>query len=535
MNQTEKKSLQSNDSLWKMADCHGVSRRTFLALLSSGSATAVLAACQGANTNTAIPQPQNASLKDTELIYASATALAKAIRTKQVSSVEVVQAYLQRIEAINPKLNAVVQLTAETALIQARELDFALARGEIKGPLHGVPFTVKDNIETAGVVCAAGTKGRATFAPEQDAPIVARLRAAGAILVGKTNMPELGVGVETDNLVYGRTNNPYNVERIAGGSSGGEAAIIAAGGSPPGVGNDSGGSIRSPAHFCGIAGLKPTSGRVPRTGQIPGFGGHLDSWYISGPLARFVEDLQLTLLMIVGVDGRDPAIVPTPLGDPHSVDLQHLRAAFYIRLPLTFGGTDQVVYPSPETVEIVTCAAKSLADAGLRVEEDMPPGIEHSWELWFRLAAADGASGLKTFLQQLGTTEFSPLMQDILDGWPAYALSTPELLGRIYQWDLFRSAMLSFMDKYDVLLSPVHADPAPPHGVSFKPATFPAFAYPMAYNLTGWPAAVVRAGTSPNGLPIGVQIVGRPWREDVVLAVAQHIETALGGWQRPPL
>jgi amidase len=177
-----------------------------------------------------------------ELIYASATALAKAIREKKVSAEEVVTAYLQRIEAINPTLNAVVQLTADTARAQAREADAALARGEAKGPLHGVPFTVKDNIETAGVICAVGTKGRAAFAPAQDATIVARLRAAGAIMLGKTNLPELGLAIETDNLVYGRTNNPYDLSRTPGGSGGGEAAIIAAGGSPLGLGNDLGGS-----------------------------------------------------------------------------------------------------------------------------------------------------------------------------------------------------------------------------------------------------------------------------------------------------
>lgn len=535
MKQAGKSKQQSLGSLWEAAARHGVSRRTFLALLSSGGATAVLAACQGANTSTALPQPQNTPLKDTELIYASATALAKAIRSKRVSSVEVVNAYVQRIETINPKLNAVVQLTAETALAQVRELDAALTRGEVKGPLHGVPFSVKDNIETAGLICTSGTKGRASFVPTQDAPIVARMRAAGAIMLGKTNLPELGLAVETDNLVYGRTNNPYDLSRIPGGSSGGEAALIAAGGSPLGLGNDGGGSIRSPCHFCGIAGIKPTSGRIPRTGHFPGFGGHMDAVWLSGPMARFVEDLQLTLPLMVGVDGRDPAIVPMPLGDPRVVELKHLKAAFYIQLPLTFGGVDQVVYPTPETVATVTRAAKALAEAGLQVEEAVPPGIEHSWELWFRLAAADGGAGLKAFLQQIGTAEPSPLMQAALEGWPAYTLSTTELLGRMYQWDMFRSAMLSFMDRYDVLLCPVNAEPAPHHGVSFNPTAFPAFAYPIAYNLTGWPAAVVRAGTSPEGLPIGVQIVGRLWREDIVLAVAQHLETALGGWQRPTI
>lgn len=227
---SEKSSASLHEPQPHPAAHHGVSRRTFLALLQSSGAAAALASCTSTETTPpATSSPALPSLKQGELIYASATTLAKAIRTKQVSSEEVVKAYVDRIEAVNPKLNAVVQFIAETALAQAREADAALAKGDGKGALHGVPFTVKDNIETAGVICAAGTKGRASFVPRQDAPIVARLRAAGAILLGKTNMPELGLGVETDNLLYGRTNNPYHPERIAGGSSGGEAAIIAAG------------------------------------------------------------------------------------------------------------------------------------------------------------------------------------------------------------------------------------------------------------------------------------------------------------------
>src|SRR5262245_57980307 len=230
------------------------------------------------------------------LIYASATALAQAIRSKKVSSEEVVNAYLQRIEAVNPQLNAVVQLTADTALKQAREADAALARGDSKGPLHGVPMTIKDSFDTAGVISTGGTKGRALFLPSQDAAAVARLRQAGAILMGKTNTPELTLSFETDNLIYGRTNNPYDLSRTPGGSSGGAAAIIAAGGSPLDLGSDLGGSIRLPSHFCGIAGIKPTSGRVPRTGHIPSFDiGPLEAWMQVGPMARFVEDLILTL------------------------------------------------------------------------------------------------------------------------------------------------------------------------------------------------------------------------------------------------
>ena len=228
-----------------------------------------------------------------ELISASATALAKAIRAKKVSSVEVTEAHLKRIETVNSQLNAVVQLTADTARTEAQAADAAWARGQSKGPLHGVPMTIKDSLDTKGVITTGGTKGQKTRMPTQDATVVARLRSAGAILLGKTNTPELTLAGETDNLVYGRTNNPYDLSRTPGGSSGGAAAIVAAGGSPFDIGSDTAGSIRWPAHCCGIAGIRPTSGRVPRTGHAIPFGlGAIDMLTQLGPLARFVEDLR---------------------------------------------------------------------------------------------------------------------------------------------------------------------------------------------------------------------------------------------------
>ena len=436
-------------------------------------------------------------------------------------------AYLQRIEEVNPKLNAVVQLTADAARAEAREADAALAHGEIKGPLHGVPMTIKDNIETAGVICTGGTKGRASFVPTQDAAIVARMRAAGAIMLGKTNLPELGLAFESDNLVYGRTNNPYDLSRTPGGSSGGEAAIIATGGSPLGLGNDMGGSIRLPAHFCGIAGIKPTTGRVPRTGHFPWPTGVLDMLWQPGPMARFVEDLILTLPIIAGVDWRDPTVVPMPLGDPKTVDLKSLRIAFH---------TDNgILSPTPETVEVVKKTAKVLSDADMTVEEDRPEGIEQSFEIFSGLLAADGGAGIEMLLQMVGTTEMHPWLQGLLELGRANAMTTPEFDVLMLNWAMFRSSMLSFLEKYDVIICPVCAYPALSHGVTFDEDKIPAFSYTITYNLTGWPGVVVRGGTSPEGLPIGVQVVARPWREDVALAVAQHIETVLGGWQRPPL
>ena len=264
-----------------------------------------------------------------EIIYSSATELARAIREREVSSAEVVEAHLARIEEVNPKLNAVVHLTADAARARAREADAAMARGEVWGPLHGVPVTIKDAFETAGVVSVGGTKGRAQYVPTDDAVGVARYKSAGAIVLGKTNVPELSLAFESDNLVYGQTKNPYDLARTPGGSSGGEAAAIASGMSPLGLGSDAGGSIRLPAHFCGIAGIKPTTGRTPRTGHFLPPGGLLDSIWQIGPLARRVEDLALALPLLCGTDWRDPSVAPVALGDPYDVKVETLRVAVH--------------------------------------------------------------------------------------------------------------------------------------------------------------------------------------------------------------
>jgi amidase len=452
--------------------------------------------------------------------------LARAIREREVSAEEVVNATLERIEAVNPLLNAVVQLRADAARQEAREMDAALARGENKGPLHGIPVTIKDAFETAGIISTAGTKGRASFMPSADDTAVARLRDAGAIILGKTNVPELSLAFESDNLIYGRTNNPYDLARTPGGSSGGEAAIIAAGGSPLGLGTDLAGSIRVPSHFCGIAGLKPTTGRVPRTGHFPPRGGLTTELSQAGPMARRVEDLALMLPIICGVDWRDPTVIPMPLGNPASVDLKTLRVAFH---------TDNgIATPTPETIEIVKSAALALAEAGVVVDDARPQGIEETYELMHSLLGADGGAGVKGMLLMAGTLETHPLLQRVQQLLSPRAISTAELntlLVRLYR---FRSRMLSFMEDYDAIISPACAHPAMPHGSSFDENTGSAYSYTMTYNLTGWPSVVVRGATSPEGLPIGIQISARPWREDVTLALASHIEKTTGGWQRPP-
>ena len=455
-----------------------------------------------------------------EIIYRSAASIAKMIRERQVSAEEAVKTFLDRIEKVNPNLNAVVQLAGDRAMAEAREADKGVANGDVKGPLHGVPITIKDSLDTAGIISTGGTKGRSTFVPSQDATVVARLRRAGAILLGKTNTSELTFSFETSNPVYGRTSNPYDLSLTSGGSSGGAAAIIAAGGSALDIGSDSGGSVRVPSHFCGITCIKPTSGRVPRTGHIVPFGlGPMDSLTTIGPMARYVEDLALCLPIISGVDWKDPAIVPMALGDPGMVELKRMRVAFF---------TDNgIITPTTQTIQAVKKAANILSEAVMQINIDRPEAVVQSLDLFYRLWTAYAGPWRKKLLLQAGTIErIDPSEFE-------KTIPTMVLADLSEDLDRFRSDMLSFMEEYDAIVCPVNAYPAIPHG-SWKDK-YPGFSYTMTFNLTGWPVVVVRAGTSPEGLPIGVQIVACPWNEHEALALAQYLEQALNGWPSPPL
>jgi amidase len=458
-----------------------------------------------------------------DLIHQSARALAEAIRDKKVSSLEVVTACIARIQAVNPSLNAVVQTTFEQAIDQAQQADADLSRGVIQGPLHGVPMTIKDSLDTAGVITTAGTKGRANYIPDEDATVVARLRAAGAILVGKTNTPELTLAALTDNYVYGRTNNPYDLARTPGGSSGGAAAIIATGGIPFDIGSDTGGSIRLPSHCCGIAGIKPTAGRVPRTGHIISYdSGFLEPLTHIGPLARYVQDLVHILSIISGADWNDPAVAPVPLGDPMDVPLQQLRVAYY--------SDNGISAPTGDTKQAIEHAVDVLSADQITLVEDRPPDIEQALTLFDSLNLADGGESFHEILRRSGTElgEIHPSLDWMEAG---QLLPTLEFADLIAEWNLYRSRMLAFLKGYDAILCPVSASPAPRH----EDAVGLDYSYTCAFNLTGWPSAVVRSGTSTAGLPIGVQIVAPPWREDIALALAEQIEKGLGGWQPPSI
>lgn len=451
--------------------------------------------------------------------------MARAIAAREVSSLEVVDACLARIEAVNPRLNAVVRLAAD-ARDRARASDAALARGEATGPLHGVPFTIKDSMDTAGVVTTAGTIGWRERIPDRDATVVARLRAAGGILVGKTNTPEFTWANETDNEVYGRTSNPYDLDRSPGGSSGGSASIVAAGGSPFDLGSDSGNSIRQPAHLCGVVGIKPTSGRVPRTGHWPGPGGLFESFTQLGPIARRVEDLELVLPIIAGPDGEDPHVAPVPLGDPERVDVGRLRVAWF--------GDNGIRTPTPETLDAVARAVAAIAASGAAVEERMPPDIVDARPAWEAIIRADGFAWLWRLIEAAGTPGHGSYDRF---GWVSARSGEPiagdALTAAVEHADALRGRLLRWMGPFDLLVSPVLPQPAVRHGESRTPIY--GDTYSEIHNLTGWPAAVVRAGTSPEGLPIGVQLVAKPWREDMVLAAARVVEAATGGWQVPPL
>jgi amidase len=458
-------------------------------------------------------------------VIEGAAALAARIRAGERSARDAVDECLAAIDAVNGELNAVVQLVPGRARTEAAAADARQAAGEELGPLHGVPVTIKDCFATEGIVTTVGTTGLRSFVPDADDVTVARLRAAGAIVVGKTNCPELLMGFESDNLVYGRTVNPYDASRTCGGSSGGEAAIVGAGASPLGLGSDSGGSLRVPAHFCGVPTLKPTHGRVPITSAVFPSAGPFSRLRAIGTLAPTVDDLALALGVLAGPDGRDPAAAPVPLPDPTTVALESLRVAAYT--------DDGVSAPTPETVAAVETAALVLEKAGASVETARLPVAGEAVELYTGILGGDGGAGLRRVLEAVGTTEPSPPIANMLAFLSADVPPASQYADTLARWDRFRLAAMEFLDRFDVVLSPVAGVPALPHGTTFEHLS--AFGYVFTHNLTGWPAAVVRAGTSPEGLPIGVQIAAAPWREDRALAVAKHVEAALGPFPPPTI
>jgi Asp-tRNA(Asn)/Glu-tRNA(Gln) amidotransferase A subunit family amidase len=466
-----------------------------------------------------------------DLLYASATEQALLVREREVSPVELVEAHLTRIEERNPALNAFVILKADDARAQALAAEEALARGDSVGPLHGVPFSCKESILSAGDRTTVGSK-LIELVAETDATTVARLRGAGAILLGKTNVPDCLACWETDSYVYGRANSAWDPEHTPGGSSGGEAAAISAGLSPLGLGSDGGGSVRVPAHFSGLAGLKGTPSRLPLTGHLPPPGNIICQTACIGPMARRVEDLTLALEVLSGYDLADPGAVPHVRPPSASVeDLEGGRVALF-----TGDGVNPV---DPEIVEAVRQAGGHLEAAGMIVEEVHAPGLERCHEHWY-LVLDKVIALLMGELADGDSSAFHPYALDFV----RHDFSPIPLLDYVHAWtarDEARVELLRFMEDYPLLLGPPASITAPRHGQRlFELATgtvewLEAFSVAEAWNVFSFPAASVPVRLSSAGLPIGAQVVGRPWEDELVLAACQAIQDGVGGpYRRPP-
>jgi len=526
--------MSSNNIVTLAATPNTRTRREFFGLSRSAPVTtlslaaAVSSAVQAASTD-----------KTNELIYMSATKLAGLLRAKKISAVEIVDAYIARQLHVNDRLNAVVMNSYERARTEAKALDAKAAKGEWVGPLHGVPITIKDSLDTEGIITTGATYGRQQYVPKKDATVVARVRKAGAIVLGKTNTPEFTLGglsgiSAASNLLYGSSHNPYDLTRSTAGSSGGAGAIVAAGGSAFDIGSDWGGSIRGPSHNNGIAGIKPTSVRVPRTGHIVDYGGIFDLWQQLGPMARRVEDLALITPIIAGPDYHDASCAPVPWADPAKVDLKKLKVAFCADNKATGNAaTDE------DTKKTIRQAAKWLEAAVASVQEDVPQEVlETLRDARSKLSSGDGGAFYQRLADKWGTHNISPQRKaSMADAKP---LSSAEMVEAWEKQDECKSRMLDWMKSYDVFICPVANKPAQPidqvGGEGRNGGANGGWPYTGVFNCTGWPVVVVRCGSSADGkLPIGVQVVAAPWREDLCIAVASYLESQGGGWKMPPI
>ena len=483
----------------------------------------------------------------------TATELADSIRHRQLSSQEVLEAHLKQIALHNPSLNAIVTLDEEQARLRAKDADDALARGEIWGPLHGVPVTIKDVFETQGLRTTSSFKALSAYIPTRDATVVARLRQAGAIILGKTNTPEFAGDEQTNSPIFGRTNNPWNLERTPGGSSGGSAAAVASGMSPLDIGSDIGGSVRNPAHFCGLFSFKPGELRVSFTGHIPpppGTNGRglLRYFLTPGPLARSVEDLRLAFTIIAGPDVREWEIPPVPLSQAPIRELNQLRLAWY----------DDFGFPvSSEIKAAMSHLAEDLAYSGCHIEHCAPVGFDFNLALQVYGILKEAALTVRSSPLHLPRVLWrgissrvqpsNPIGRGLLQGAGARLQDHARALSHR---DVFIFQMDRFLADWDAWLCPVAAVPAYPHILTRNPVEQlralvevdgKAIPYILAtsmftgiFNLTGNPVVVLPLAKTQDGLPIGVQIVAKRWDEMALLSIAQQITKVTGQFQFPP-
>ena len=464
--------------------------------------------------------------------YFSISETQEKLRKRELSPVEVVTAHLERVQELQPKLNAFVHLDAESALARARKAEAAFVRGEELQALAGITLTVKSSMDVAGWPCPAGSLLRKDYVPTMDAVAVARLEAAGAILLGNTNTPEFLMAYETDNRLTGKTSNPWNLAYSAGGSSGGEAAAIAAGCSMGGVGSDAGGSIRTPAHFSGICGLKTTPGRIATTGHFPPGAGAFGWIGVVGPMARTVADLGILFQVMAGPDGGDALSAPVPVRQVEAQELQGLRIGI-----LESGALGRA---TPETLSSIRSAAQLLCDLNFRVEPLNLEKLDRALELWWFFFGPvighlihESVKGQEALL--------SPMLREFLEIATAEPLSSVDaFMTACADRDLVRAQILRQLRDVPVLLSPVSTAPAFQHGNgNYREGNPFNYRDTMRFcqwlNLVGFPGVSLPFGKSPEGLPINVQLIGRPHEEELLLAVAEMLERARGPWQAPAI
>ncbi len=462
---------------------------------------------------------------NSEITIMSAVKLTQLIQQKKISAYDVTSAYIKRISQVNQKINALIQFDPEDALACAQRIDHSIAEGKRVGPLAGVPISIKDMFNVRGFVQRRGSFGFPDVAATEDDPLVSKLRAAGAVILGITNIPEFGASFETDNDVYGRTNNPYNLDCIVGGSSGGEAAIIAAGGSALGLGNDACGSVRLPAHFNGICGMKPTQNTIEEINNW----GIFQNILCSGPMARYVCDLKLawSVLKPSGTESYDPRVAPIKMVPHDEVDLNKLRIAYY---------TDDGICPADaDTCSIMMKLVASLKEKGATVIAKAPPQTSATQKLLFEtfIQGGDGGTWQKDMLKQMHLAKPSPLFAKTIAAAEKVKFSVTELRNRFSEIEALKDQMQEYMHDIDIILSPTTATAAFAHGESHQ--RLQQLLYPSYYNLLGNPAITVPCGRSEAGMPIGLMVVGRKWQDEFLLSVAALIEEISGGYQPPDL
>lgn len=454
--------------------------------------------------------------------------MARGVREKKISPSEIVDAHLRRIEKLQTKLNAFAHIDADGARRAAKAAESAVLRGDARGALFGVPVSIKSCIDVAGWTCPAGSRLRADYVANEDAVLVARLRAAGAILLGNTNTPEFLMAYETDNAVSGKTSNPWELGRSSGGSSGGEAAAIASGCSMGGVGSDGGGSVRVPAHFCGVCALKPTPGRMPGTGHFPRGAGAFAWLGVVGPMARTIADVRVLFDVMKGPDEDEAISAPIQEKMIDKGDLRGLRVGIL--------ETEALGKATPETAAAVERAAGLLAENKFIVEPLRMDGLEQAIELWWFFFGPMVAQ-LYGGMVEGREAELSAMFREYLAVATLKVVpNVDEFMGNCVKRDTVRAKILRQMRDVSILLSPVCLGPAFRHGEgNWKPGVGyrETMRHSQWLNLAGFPGAAVPMGFSGEGLPIGVQVIGRPNEDELVLAVAAALEEARGEWKGP--